>query len=103
MGGRAGIKTCGGGGLPSLRGWDSHGHTHEWVKRGVHFGVRTAFTVFATNFDLAEAELEAVSTGYIKGHTPEQMDTIRAATHPHVDALAERYEEEALLKIEEGN
>ncbi|GJN12627.1 hypothetical protein PR202_ga30922 [Eleusine coracana subsp. coracana] len=77
--------------------------SREWIWRGVRFGVRLAFSVFATHFDLTEANFEVPSAGHVEGHTPAKMEAIRVRTAPHADNLARAHQEEALPGVEEEN
>lgn len=72
---------------------------HEWIRRALRFGVRTAFSVFAAHYQ--DLSFEAVSAGFVPGYTEEELEEIRAGTYPPADALVERHKEEVLPKEKE--
>jgi hypothetical protein len=65
-------------------------------RRGVRFGVRTAFSVLATHYQ--GVDFPAVSSGFVEGYTDDELAAIRAEAYPPADDLAAKYEEEALPK-----
>lgn len=54
----------------------------------------TALSVFATHF--LEIDFSVGSTIFVPGYPKEELTEIRAVAYPSADALAARYEEEAL-------
>lgn len=67
---------------------------HEWIKRGVHVGVRSSFAVLATHY--RDIDFPLVSTGFVPGYTAEELAEIRTNTEAPADDLAAQFEEEAL-------
>lgn len=70
---------------------------HQWIKRALRSGVRSAFSVLATHYENLAFEMVS-NMGFVVGYSDEELEVIRAVTRPAIDILEEKLEEEVLPK-----